>query len=294
MDSIVARDIAASDLPDFLGHSEVRWTASLSEKLRNDWRILKAAGWRVVHEQPGFYCDSNNKVINMDKELMNAATDTELVRLFAHECGHAMRGSRIDTSSRKSYIQSMLDHEGAAKLYEIDVNGKSWEAAARISNPFSNWPENIQRKLNRVYDTYLKVGTPRAYQKAIRATGKHHSDRVPSTDRTTTYYDLFGRQYDTIFGPAAPGDPDAPHPVVSGPDEPGWHEGGGDGSDTGGHGRDGSGKGAGEGATAAQAKTSPVIKTMNPLGTLLRNTARHPVMISISFRQSFGISRAVH
>ena len=168
----------------------------LSERLRDDWSLLEAYRWHVTHDGNGTGTDCHNKVINID-ELMKAVFAPVVVHAIVHEVGHAMYGNhRFDTSSRESFIQSLLDSEGAAVMYSLDVrreilaNGGP-DIAEGVFNP------NELRNFKRIYKAYLKAGTLEAYQAAIREIGKIYALGHPSgEDPGTNYYDVYGRWYD--------------------------------------------------------------------------------------------------
>lgn len=169
-----------------------------SPTLKKQVDDLKKDGWKIQYwDGPGSDCNKSSKVIRLDKSLK---TDSKRqVQTLAHEVGHAQYAGRPDASSRRTYIDSNLQDEGAATLNNIKVQ-REIKAAGGEDIGIAGNPANAT-KYNDAYDASLKDSDAVKAQKAM---GAVFGDGETTSTTGQTYKDYYGSAYDTIYGPRNP------------------------------------------------------------------------------------------
>jgi hypothetical protein len=174
--------------------ADVAKIVAKSPTLTNDLKALEKAGWKIVSQTGGgSTCNKATKTITVDTQGSDAAN---IVQTLAHEAGHARYTGKVDTSSKKAFVDSNLADEGAATLNNIKVQReilKNGGPDIGISGNSSN-----HAAYNKAYDNYVKTGnatTARAEIGAIFGNGEITSNTGQ------TYSDYYGSFYDANYAP---------------------------------------------------------------------------------------------
>lgn len=167
--------------------------AAHSPELVENLEELEADGWQVVVGPAGggSSCNSGTKILTIDANTL--ANDAGTVQTMAHETGHAQYEHEPDTSSRDTYIDSMVGDEGMATIENIRVQREISEnggAPIRLAGNSAN-----HAAYNAAYDQYLEDGDIEACRNAIGAVFRQ-GENVSVNSTPTNYEDYYGGSYD--------------------------------------------------------------------------------------------------
>lgn len=162
-----------------------------SPTLTDDLEILKKELWTIKYGEAGKGSFASRKppIITLDPELKKNPKD--LIKVLAHEVGHARYDFKPDMSSKESYVRGALDDEGAATMRNIKIQReiiKSGNIDIGIAGQHNNVPA-----YNSAYDQYVKDGD---YKAAIREIGQVFGSREYTSTSMETYADYYGKSYD--------------------------------------------------------------------------------------------------
>jgi len=174
--------------------SEVDKVAALSPSFRKHLPQLEKDGWKIEYWNAlGSVVEKENKRIAISSSVKGDVVSS--LQTLAHEVGHALYSEHApDYRTRAAYISSMLAHEGAATLYNIQVqreilanNGLDIHIVASAEN---------HGRYHEIYDRLL--GGALSEEGARREIGEvfRHGEYVSISGGAQTYEQYFGEWYD--------------------------------------------------------------------------------------------------
>lgn len=185
-----------------------------SPLLKRDLAKLKRDGW-VIYQQPWewgcgsatYHGGNGVRQILIDPQYQEPKA---FVRVLSHEVGHATSPLKPDTSSRTTYIDTMLEEEGWAILYNLRVRDEIEQSTARTGEAVDI---GFSPDYFNIFDIYIqdfRLGNESPLR-VVRKIGEEIRHRAISSGTGTSPHENYGRQYDQFYGAGESPMPLGPH-----------------------------------------------------------------------------------
>lgn len=167
-----------------------------SPTLSEDLETLSKEKWTIEYGEVGggSSVTRDKKLITLDPDLKSDSKN--LVKVLAHEVGHARYPFDPDLSTRATYLTDAMDDEGAAVMKNIKVQREILNSS-KIDIGIAGQPANTPL-YEKAYDQSIKDGD---YKSAIRKIGNVFRKGEYTSTTKETYEDMHGKWYDNEYVP---------------------------------------------------------------------------------------------